>query len=255
MQDAAPRLVSFGALAAFLIVWEAVAAARVVDPMFISSPSRIARVAVEMSQEPDFWRDVQVSGSEFLWGYLAAIAVGVPLGLAAGWYRRIQYAIGPFVDMLNAVPRVTFMPILILWFGIGIWSKFAVVFLGAVIPIVLSTFSGVKTNEARLLRVARSFGASDMKTFTSIVLPGTAPFIFTGLKYASGRALLGVVVGELYAATAGVGHMIAQAGNSFETDIVLFGVLLFTATGLIVTTVLDRIERRFDRWRPEGGFK
>jgi NitT/TauT family transport system permease protein len=254
-RSALPRLVSFGSLIVFLAMWEMIAVVRLVDPMFISSPSRIARVAVEMFQDPYFWRDAQVSGAEFLWGYLAAIAVGVPLGLAAGWYRRVQFVIGPFVDMLNAVPRVTFMPILVLWFGIGLWSKFAVVFLGAVIPIIISTYSGVKTNEARFLKVARSFGASEIKMFTSIILPGTAPFIFTGLKYASGRALLGVVVGELYAATAGIGHMIAQAGNSFETDIVLFGVLIFTFTGLIVTGVLDRIERRFDRWRPEGGFK
>jgi NitT/TauT family transport system permease protein len=83
------------------------------------------------------------------------------------------------------------------------------------------------------------------------VLPGTVPFIFTGLKYAAGRALLGVVVGELYASTAGLGHMIAEAGNTFQTDVLLFGVLLFTATGLVTTGILDRIEKRFERWRPQ----
>jgi ABC-type nitrate/sulfonate/bicarbonate transport system permease component len=254
-QRYAPQFVGAAALIGFVAFWEAAAAFRLVDPMFISSPSRIASVAAEMWEDPDFWRDVKVSATEFVWGYLAAIAVGIPIGLIIGWYKRAHYAIGPFVDVLNAVPRVTFMPIMVLWFGIGIWSKFAVVFLGAVIPIILSTYSGVRTNEARYLRVAKSFGASQFKTFTSIILPGTAPFIFTGLKYASGRALLGVVVGELYAATAGVGHMIAQAGNAFETDRVFFGVLLFTFTGLAVTGLLGRIERRFDRWRPQGAVR
>jgi NitT/TauT family transport system permease protein len=89
--------------------------------------------------------------------------------------------------------------------------------------------------------------------FTSIVLPGTVPFIFTGLKYGAGRALLGVVVGELYAATAGVGHLIANAGNTFQTDVVFFGVLLFTVTGLVTVALLDRLERRFDVWRPAVG--
>ena len=84
--------------------------------------------------------------------------------------------------------------------------------------------------------MARSFGASRLKIFSSIILPGTVPFIFTGLKYGAGRALLGVVVGELYAATAGVGHMIADAGNTFQTDVVFFGVLIFTATGLVVVS-------------------
>jgi NitT/TauT family transport system permease protein len=142
------------------------------------------------------------------------------------------------------------LPLLIIWFGIGIWSKVAVVFLGAVIPVVISSLAGVKTNEARFLTMARSFSASRRKMFFSIVLPGTVPFIFTGLKYAAGRALLGVVVGELYAATAGIGHMIADAGNTFQTDTLFFGVFIFTATGLIVVAALDRLERRFERWRP-----
>jgi len=150
------------------------------------------------------------------------------------------------------VPRITFLPILVIWFGIGIWSKLAVVFLGAVIPITIAAYSGVKTNEARFLRVARSFGASGFKIFTSIILPGTVPFIFTGLKYGAGRALLGVVVGELYASTAGIGHMIADAGNTLQTDVVFVGVLIFTVTGLVINGLLDRIEKRFERWRPEG---
>jgi NitT/TauT family transport system permease protein len=246
-------LVGSAAIIAFLLLWEAVAATGVVDPLFISSPSRIVAVGIELSHDDEFWRDVRVSSTEFVVGYLWAIAIGVPLGLLTGWFRRLQYMIGPLIDVLNAVPRVTFLPLLIVWFGIGLWSKFAVVFLGAVIPITIAAYSGVKTNEARYLRVARSFSASQLKIFTSIILPGTLPFIFTGLKYGSGRALLGVVVGELYAATAGLGHMIAQAGNAFQTDVVFFGVLLFTAAGLVTAGVLDRLERHFEKWRPEGG--
>jgi NitT/TauT family transport system permease protein len=238
---------------AFLCVWQLSVTFGAVDPMFVSSPLRIVGVAREIVDDPDFWRDVKVSAVEFLYGYLAAMVVGVPLGLSVGLSRRLQYMIGPIIDMMNAVPRVTFLPILVLWFGIGLWSKFAVVFLGAVIPIVISTLTGVRTNEARFIKVARSFSATRFKIFTSIILPGTVPFIFTGLRYASGRALLGVVVGELYASTAGVGHMIAEAGNTFQTDVVFFGVLLFTATGMTISAVLDRIERRFERWRPPSG--
>jgi NitT/TauT family transport system permease protein len=150
--------------------------------------------------------------------------------------------LSPFVDTLNAVPRVTLLPLIIIWFGIGIWSKVAVVFLGAVIPILINTQSGVKTSEARFIRVARSFCASRGKVFSSIVLPGTVPFIFTGLKYGAGRALLGVVVG--------LGHLIADAGNTFQTDVVFFGVVIFMAAGLIVVALLDACERRFEKWRP-----
>lgn len=245
------RLVaSWGTILVLLLVWEAVVAVGLIEPLFISSPSRIAAKAVELFASGEIWTDIRVSATEFLFGYLAAIAVGVPLGLAIGCFRRVNYMVGPFIDMLNAVPRVTFLPILILWFGIGIWSKLAVVFLGAVIPIAISTYTGVRTNEARFVRVARSFGASRWKLVTSIILPGTVPFIFTGLKYGAGRGLLGVVVGELYASTAGVGHMIAEAGNMFDTDTVFVGVFLFMATGIAVTSLLGRIEAYFDRWRP-----
>jgi NitT/TauT family transport system permease protein len=210
----------------------------------------VALAARDLVSTGELWPDLKVSAIEFIWGYLGAIAVAVPLGLIIGWYRRAQYLVQPFIDVMNAVPRITFLPILILWFGIGLWSKIAVVFLGAVIPVTIATYSGVKTNEARFLRVARSFSASPLKLFTSIILPGTVPFIFTGLKYGAGRALLGVVVGEIYASTAGVGHMIAEAGNSMQTDVVFVGVLIFTIAGLVINAVLNRIERHFDRWRP-----
>jgi len=236
-----------------LLAWEICADTGAINPLLVSSPSRVARAGVVLCADPDFWNDMRVSASEFAFGYCAAAAIGVPLGLAMGLWRRMSYILSPFVDTLNAVPRVTLLPLLIIWFGIGIWSKVAVVFLGAVIPIVISTLSGVRTSEARFVAMARSFSASRVRIFGSIVLPGSVPFIFTGLKYAAGRALLGVVVGELYAATAGVGHLIADAGNMFQTDTLFFGVLVFTATGLIVVGALGRLERHFERWRPDVG--
>jgi ABC-type nitrate/sulfonate/bicarbonate transport system permease component len=239
-----------GTLLALLLAWEAFARSGLVDPLFISSPTRIALAGWQLGHDADFWNDVAVSATEFLLGYGAAVAIAVPLGLAVGLSKRLQYMLSPFVDTLNAVPRVTLLPLIIIWFGIGIWSKVAVVFLGAVIPILINTQSGVKTSEARFIRVARSFCASRGKVFSSIVLPGTVPFIFTGLKYGAGRALLGVVVGELYASTAGLGHLIANAGNTFQTDVVFFGVLIFMAAGLIVVALLDACERRFEKWRP-----
>src|SRR5215471_17596269 len=243
--------ISGGTLVAVLLLWEVLGRSGLVDPLFISSPTQVAQAGWQLSHDRDFWNDVEVSATEFILGYGAALALAIPLGLAVGLSKRLQYTIGPFVDTLNAVPRVTLLPlIIIIWCGIGIWPKVVVVFLGAVIPILINTQSGVKTSEARFIRVARSFSASRVKIFSSIILPGTVPFIFTGLKYGAGRALLGVVVGELYASTAGLGHMIADAGNTFQTDIVFFGVLVFMATGLSVVALLDAVERRFEKWRP-----
>ena len=246
-------LIGGGTLVVFLLVWELCADIGAINPLFISSPSRIAQAGAALMADPDFWNDVRVSAREFILGYVAAIVDRRSARAVDGHLAAPVLHFAPFVDTLNAVPRVTLLPLLIIWFGIGIWSKVAVVFLGAVIPIVISALSGVKTNEARFLAMARSFSASRAKIFASIILPGTVPFIFTGLKYAAGRALLGVVVGELYASTAGLGHMIAEAGNMFQTDTLFFGVLIFTATGLVVVALLDRLERRFERWRPSVG--
>jgi NitT/TauT family transport system permease protein len=246
-------IVGSAGIIGLLLVWELVARLGLVDPIFMSSPTAVLRAGARLLAEGDVWADLRVSGTEFLLGYGLAALIGIPLGLATGWWRRLSFVLGPFIDTLNAVPRLTLLPLIIIWFGIGIWSKVMVVFLGAVIPILISTHSGVQTNEARFLKVARSFGASELKILSSIILPGTVPFIFTGLKYGVGRALLGVVVGELYAATAGVGYMIGSAGNTFQTDVVFFGILTFTIAGLAGVAVLDLLERRFEQWRPKVG--
>src|SRR5260370_13082239 len=221
-----------GTLVAVLLVWEALGRSGLVDPLFISFPTQVAQAGWQLSHDRDFWNDVAVSATEFILGSGAALALAIPLGLAVGLSKRLQYLIGPFVDTLNAVPRVTLLPLIIIWCGIGIWSKVVVVFLGAVIPLLINTHSGVKASEARFIRVARSFSASRLKMFSSIILPGIVPFIFTGAKYGAGRALLGVVVGELYASTAGLGHLIADAGDTLQGGRAVGGALLFTARGL-----------------------
>ena len=239
-------------VAVFLAVWELLGGVlQVVNPMFMSAPSLIFKAAVQLFSSGEIWNDLYVSGIEFFWGYILSVIVAVPFGIAVGWYKRMAYIFDPFINAMNATPRVALLPLVIIWLGIGIISKVGIIFLGAVFPILINARDGVKTTPYNLLTAARSFGASQLKIFSSIILPGTVPFIFTGLKYGAGRALLGVVVGELYASTAGIGHMIAQAGNTFQTDVVFFGVLIFMATGLVVVALLDRLEQQFEKWRPD----
>ncbi|MGE5302639.1 MAG: ABC transporter permease, partial [Alphaproteobacteria bacterium] len=141
----------------------------------------------------------------------------------------------------------------IIWLGIGILSKVGIIFLGAVFPILINTRDGVKTTPHNLLTCARSFGASEWMLFKTVVLPSTLPFILTGLRLATGRALVGVMVGELYAATAGIGFMITVAGATFQTDKVFVGVGIFAISGMILMEALTKFERRFDKWRVKVG--
>jgi len=238
----------------FLIIWELTGNVfQWINPMFMSSPSLIFKAAVEMFRSGEIYHDLYVSGIEFLGGYFLAAAVAIPFGILVGWYKRMSYVFDPFINAMNATPRVALLPLVIIWLGIGILSKVGIIFLGAVFSILINTRDGVKTTPLNLLNAARSFGASEWMVFKTVVLPSTIPFILTGLRLAVGRALVGVLVGELYAATAGIGFMITVAGATFQTDKVFVGVGIFALSGMIGMELLTKIERRFDRWRPQVG--
>jgi NitT/TauT family transport system permease protein len=242
------------AVAIFLTIWELVGNTfQLINPMFMSAPSLVFKAAIQLFTSGEIWNDLYVSGIEFAWGYVLSIVVAIPFGIAIGWYKRFAYVCDPFVNAMNATPRVALLPLVIIWLGIGILSKVGIIFLGAVFPLLINTRDGVKTTPANLLTAARSFGASEWQIFKSVVLPSTVPFILTGLRLAVGRALIGVMVGELYAATAGIGFMITVAGATFQTDKVFVGVLIFAITGMIMTDIIDRWEHRFDKWRPKVG--
>ena len=243
-------LYALGGILGFLLVWELGGRAGLINQLFFSRPSAIFMAGVEEVQLPRFWEDFRISATEFGVGYLLAVAMAIPLGLLAGWYKRLQYGLDPWLNFMNSLPRVALMPVLVIWFGLGMESKIAVVWLGAFFSIIIPTVQGVKTVDRRFLDVARSFGASRRLLFTSVVAPATVPFMVTGLRLGVGRALIGVVVGELFAATSGLGVMLSRAGDALQTDRLLFGVLIFTVAGVLGVEAVRRFERYFQRWRP-----
>jgi ABC-type nitrate/sulfonate/bicarbonate transport system permease component len=234
----------------FLSFWEASVAFGWINPLFTSSPSRIVRTAIEMFADGSILVDMQVSGYEFVVGYGAAIVIGVPLGILMGWYSRLNAVLEPFVSALYATPRIALLPLVMIWFGIGIMSKIAIVFLGAIFPILVNTITGVRTIDADFVKVARSFGASDRQLFLTVALPSSVPMLLTGLRLGLGHALVGIVVGEMYGATHGLGFLIAVSGARFQTDKVMVGIILIATAGILLAELLRQIERRFERWRP-----
>ena len=245
-------IIGVAAVGAGLGLWEAVSRSGAIKAIFLSSPSRIAATAADMLASGELVEHLRVSGAEFLVGYALALTA-IPIGLMTGWYRRLNSVLDPFLTALYVTPRVALMPLIILWIGIGLWSKVAIVFLGAFFPICISTIAGVKTVDPVHLRVARSFQATQRHLFLTIVVPSCIPFILAGLRLGIGRALVGVVVGELYGATAGVGYLISVAGSGFETDRVFVGVAVLGTFGMLCNEVLVRLERRFEAWRPAAG--
>jgi len=243
------HLLGLGTFGLFALIWELLPAFGLVDPFFISSPSRILKAAQWLFAH-GFWIDIQVSLNEFLLGMVLATLAGVALGLALGWYATLSAMFEPFMTMLNATPRVALIPIFILWLGIGIASKVAAVFLGAFFPLVITVIAGVRSMDETLIKCARSFGANDRQIFSTLVLPSCIPFVVAGLHIAVGRGLVGVVIGEMLAAQRGVGHMMSQASSTFQIDKMFVGVLLLAGFGFFITEILKRLEKHFEKWRP-----
>ncbi len=244
-------VIGTAAVLVFLLAWQLVANARIWSVLFLPGPADIAVAFGDLVRGGELAVDITVSTQEFLTGYILAAIVGIPLGLLLGWYPRMRYALDPFITFLYATPRIVLIPLFIIWFGIGIESKVAVVFLGAVFAVLINTTAGVRNLDAHLVRVARSLGGTDIQIFRTIALPGSVPFILTGLRLGLGHALIGVVVGEYVAAQHGIGRMMMIAGQTFQSAALFAGLTLIAMAGLVLTLILQRLERHFDAWRPQ----
>jgi ABC-type nitrate/sulfonate/bicarbonate transport system permease component len=234
-----------------LVVWEACWAAGCISPLFFSGPSAVARQFYETLVHGTLLADMAYSGRNFAIGFALAAVAGVVLGVIIGWYRRFRLLVDPFLNALYATPRLAMMPLIIIWFGIGMWSKVFIVFLSAFFPILVNTVGGIKMIDTDLLRAARAFCASDWQIFKTLALPGSVPFILTGMRQGVALGLIGVVVGEMFGGSEGVGFMVAYGGQTFQTDTVFVGVVIIAFAGILLTSLAERLERRFSRWRPE----
>lgn len=219
--------------------------------LFFAMPSQIAMGFYGLVESGEFQRHFMVSAGEFLLGLGLSIAVGLPLGLLLGRFKVLDDLLDPYVTALNATPRIVWLPLLILWFGIGIWSKVMIVFIGAVFPLLINTYEGVRNADRVLVNVVRSFGGREWQVMKVVVVPNALPYIVAGLRLAIGRAILGVVVGEFFGASRGLGYMIASAASTYRADVMFAGVLVFMALSLILTLSLKALETRLTRWRPQ----
>lgn len=239
------------ALALFLGVWEAASRAGFLDPLFASSPSMIAAKFVEMIADGSLWPHIAASAQVLVAGFILAALVGVPLGLLMGRSPLISSTIEPFVAALYASPQVAFLPLLIIWLGIGFTSKIALVFIGSFIIMLINTEAGVAQVDARLIETARSFTANERQILLKIVLPSALPFILAGMRLAIGRALVMVVVAEIYASNSGLGYLIFQAGGMYDTAQVFVGVGILAAAGVALNAALRSLERWLAPWRSD----
>jgi NitT/TauT family transport system permease protein len=220
-----------------------------VDPFFFTKPSLIGAAFKEQIQGSKLWHDLGVSSQAFLWGFSFAVIVGIPLGLVMGWRRRVEYSLDPFLTALYASPLVALAPLFIIVFGVGVLGKAALVFLLAVFPFIFNTFAGVKSTDALLINVIRSFGGSEKDLYLKVILPSTMPYIIAGARLAIGRGLVGIIVGEFYAASEGIGFAISQAGDTYRLPDMFVGIIILSLIAIILTELMRRLELTVAPWR------
>jgi len=224
---------------------------RLISPLFFSGPSAIAKQFVYAWTKGNLKADIAYSGINFIIGFGGAVLAGVVLGVIIGWYRMARLLMDPFLNALYATPRIAMIPLIIIWFGVGMWSKIFIVFISAFFPVLVNTVGGMRAIDRDLLRAARSFCASDWQIFKTVAIPGSVPFILTGIRQGVALGLIGVVVGEMFGGSQGVGFMVAYGGQTFATDTLFVGVIIIAFSGIVLTWLAELLERRFSRWRPE----
>ena len=242
--------VGTGAVIVVLALWELMWQSGRISPLFFSGPSAVAQRFVHELAHGNLLADMTYSGRNFVVGFGLACLVAIPLGILLGWYRHFRMVVDPFLNAFYATPRIAFIPLIIIWFGIGMWSKVFIIFLAVLFPVLINTIAGVKNLDPDLLKSARAFCALDRQIFMTIALPSSVPFILAGVRQGVAHGLIGVIVGELFAGSEGIGFMIAYAGQTFATDLLLCGVLITATAGIVITAIADRIQRHFSKWRP-----
>ncbi len=240
-------LVSTMSVAIFLVAWELAPRLHLVDPFFTSQPSRVLVASVDIIRSGTLMHDATVSLSEFAVGFALALVIGVPVGLMLGTFPTVRHLLDPPLMAVYATPQLALLPIFVLWLGIGMASKIAVVFIGASIPIIVNSMAGVRQVERPLVLAARSFCATRRDVFVKVMLPASLPAVMIGIRLGLSRAVLGVVVAEMYVSQEGVGNQIMRLGSAFRVDHLLVYVLLVSAFGLGATTAARKLEERVAR--------
>jgi ABC-type nitrate/sulfonate/bicarbonate transport system permease component len=239
-------------LVVFLVGWELLGRYVLTNKLFFVPISDVAVVFWKLVQNGQLGVDAAASFTAIAYGMALAVIFGVAFGVVLGASRTVADYSEVYLNALYSTPLVAVAPLLILWLGIGLASKVAVVFLISVFPIVISTAAGIRNVDRNFLDVARAFGATKFQIVSKVLVPAALPFVITGIRLAIGRAIVGVVVGELFGATAGLGFLIATAGQTFDVPDLFVGVLCLAFAGVSLTWMVQAIENRLVRGRPQG---
>lgn len=243
-------LVRVASVCAVLTIWEA--GARAISPLLFAPPSRIVVAGVAMIASGELWPYLSLSFRVAAIGMLLGTIVGVAAGVLIARVRLLDLSLEPFVIALYSTPMVALIPLVVIWAGFGDSGKIVVIFLFAVFPVLLNTYQGVRGVDARLLEVARSFRTSERALWGDVILPSALPFIIAGVRLALGRALVGMVIADLYTAVSGIGYLIVRYAQNLQIDRLLVPIVILSITGVVLVQSLNWLEARVAPWQSAG---
>ncbi len=236
---------------ACVVLWEIVALAA--NTRYLPGPFEVGRTFVGLTATGELLVHSLVSLSRVIAGFLLAVAVGLPLGIVMGWSKKMEN-FSVVIEVIRPIPPLAWIPLAILWFGIGFESKVFIIFIGAFFPILSNSFLGVRETEPYLIEAGKVLGATDNEVLRKIVIPNSFPSILEGLRIGLGIAWMCLVAAELTGLKSplGLGYMIMEARDLGRADIVMAGMIAIGVIGYVMNYVLRRTERNLVRWKGDN---
>jgi ABC-type nitrate/sulfonate/bicarbonate transport system permease component len=243
------RILEIASPIVFLLIWEALVRARVLDERFVPPPSAVVAQFFTLAQSGELWKHVSITLFRIGAGYTIGVIPGICIGLLMAMWKPLRYVLDPLVAAIFPIPKIALMPLLLLAFGIGEFSKIALVAIASFFPVLISTFAGAATIEQIYLDAGRNFGANDGMMFREVVFFGALPQIFAGLRLAMGTSFLVIVAAEFVSADVGIGQLIWQSWQTLQVDRMFVGIALIGVLGVVSTALIQGLERRLVPWR------
>ena len=247
-------LLSAAGILTVLIIWQGVVMLGLVDSHLLPPPTEVLATLLDKftNTVPDgnvLGTNILASLQVALSGFCVAIIIGVPLGLLMGWLTYADRFIRPIFELVRPVPPIAWIPLVVVWMGVGLKAKALIIFFTAFVPCVINSYTGIKLTSQVLIDVSRTFGAPNWLIFWKIGIPSSLPMVFAGIRVALGNPWSTLVAAEMLAASAGLGYMIQFGRTVARPDIVIVGMVVIGAIGAILSAILSRCERYFLRWK------
>jgi ABC-type nitrate/sulfonate/bicarbonate transport system permease component len=244
MKPATLRAVSLVSIA---FLWEVIG--RTQNTHLLPPLSKVLSAWLELLVSGQLFQALKISLQALVLGYLLSVGFGIPLGLLMGRYRRLERFLNVYMTALLTVPMISFIPFLVIAFGLGLQSRVWIVFLFAFVYIAINTTAGVRNVDPILTEMARSFGARERELFVKVILPAALPMIMAGVRLGMGRAILGMVTSEMILAAVGFGVMLMTFGASFNTPALFATILTIVLLAVVLLGLIQYLDRRLMPWR------